>query len=587
MSPGFLKLYGYEKKVSGSYFSSATSEKFFFSEKGRTDPLAELQAAVSVFTRNANEKFGEVGLPAQCAFPARFEYLSGHFPSQFKKIDCPDFQMWQERLGVRKIRVVFASLYPTNPASMFGHTFLRFVGERKGVLNYSAGFLAQTNANDNVVLYTLKGIFGGYHGSFEMKPYYVNVGIYNNGESRNLYEYELGLKAGEVSYLMKVLWEYTLNTSFPYYFFNENCSTYILKLIEVVRPEINIRKNGGLISLPVETIKDIASEIPVQLVSIRPSLYQQVKSRYQELNESEQDLLWEVRRGLRPGHELNNVKVADTLIDDWNYRNYKKKTLLSTSEKNEMEKLFNRRSELSGEQSTAREEQLVNLLNHQSPLLGHRARKISLVARQGEETMIGLNLRLGQHGQEDPYSGHGQQEFIDYLSLKIYFDQDQKKIKWDEFQVIHILSLTPYFSMIPKISWKLRIRNCHFCYREKGSGEKWEIDGGIGQSFQLTSLSSSPMIYYLIGPAVVYDLGPRALRPLPKIDLGMQFWTGHKWVFNTQLSTYYEQKKIYGQANLQLTRSLSTNQAMNWQFSSWEKENRLLFTQTLGYSYYF
>jgi hypothetical protein len=83
-----------------------------------------------------------------------------------------------------------------NPASMFGHTFLRVDKNREGpeqtLLNYGVNYAANVDTkNVNALAYAFEGLFGFFRGTFTLFPYYAKVQEYSNWESRDLWEYEL------------------------------------------------------------------------------------------------------------------------------------------------------------------------------------------------------------------------------------------------------------------------------------------------------------------------------------------------------------------------------------------------------------
>ena len=132
--------------------------------------------------------------------------------------------------------LVYSSVYPNNPASMFGHTFFRVDRNTKGsgqsekaILGYSLAFQARTSNEDNPFIYTIKGLFGGYPAFLDIKPHYIDLGVYNNLESRDLWEYPLAFSEIEKELFLRLMWEMSLTTSFDYYFLrNSSVSFHLL-----------------------------------------------------------------------------------------------------------------------------------------------------------------------------------------------------------------------------------------------------------------------------------------------------------------------------------------------------------------------
>jgi len=257
-SSTWLKLYVYRKQSFGSgYNSKASEDLFFFHQEGRTDPRKELTQALKAFQTNT-QSFGQRKSKAACAFPARYSRIKERWPDLFPdKINCPELESWLSRLNTSKIHFVYVGSYPNNPASMFGHTLIRLKNESKSdLLDYTLGFRANVDPNDNPITYTANGLMGGYHGYYHIKPYYLNLGLYNNSESRGLWEYELDLSEKEVEFFLKHVWEVSFNTGFPYYFMDENCSFYLLTLLEATRPSLELTSKQRSLVYPIETLKD-------------------------------------------------------------------------------------------------------------------------------------------------------------------------------------------------------------------------------------------------------------------------------------------------------------------------------------------
>src|SRR5262249_48813374 len=149
---------------------------------------------------------------------------------------------WRSQMDPDSITLIFASYYLNNPASMYGHTFLRL--NKKGrsdkdrLLDYVVNFAAVTDSN-NGIMFAIRGLMGGYSGKFSTLPYYMKVQEYNNLESRDLWEYTLTFTPAELERLVRHLWEMG-SAEMDYYFFNRNCSYQLLPLLEVARPSLHV-----------------------------------------------------------------------------------------------------------------------------------------------------------------------------------------------------------------------------------------------------------------------------------------------------------------------------------------------------------
>ncbi len=120
----------------GGYESEADGMSFFNAPDGKTDPKAELIATLRNLFKDPNSLKPEEEHP-QCNFPARYKWLKRELsidPDQLPKTECTRMGKWLAQLEPQSITLIFSSFYMNNPASMFGHTFLRI--DSKGKTNH-------------------------------------------------------------------------------------------------------------------------------------------------------------------------------------------------------------------------------------------------------------------------------------------------------------------------------------------------------------------------------------------------------------------------------------------------------------------
>lgn len=487
-SNSWLNLYYYNKGLTG-YSSNALGDHFFFSKEGRDSPEKEIEAAYRAFLDN-QKMWGQVKKISQCAFPARYEFLKKHFPQDFKDKKCPEFDNWSKAIDAEKIYLVYAGAYPNNPASMFGHTFIRFSRgdekeKREGsfLLNYSIGYMAVTNPADDAITYTLKGIVGGYHGYFEIKPFYLNLGIYNNSEARDLWEYEVSLNKKEVSYLLKHIWELSQNSGFPYYFFKKNCSYYMLRLIEVVKPDWRMHQDYWFFTSPLQTITSLKKYDDNQKVGFHPSIKRKLTWK---LNQLDQKQLEKYRQSLASLESLGKVddpKVLETLITHWDLQNYKKNTLLSKDELKLRNLTLEKRSLHDSKAGFYYKEKDNNWITQTSgaPDKGHPPHRIAL-SYENYSKNINFEIAYGFHRFLDKPEGYEDYAFIDAMKIKGSYLTDQSKLKLIEAGILEIYSLFPFSKDMPALSWNLSIDWSQKNLIRNESLSTFNILGGIGLS---------------------------------------------------------------------------------------------------------
>ena len=160
----------YRENLFGGYTSEQDDPGFFMSSDGKTDPQAELDATLKQFF--SDELVGRSKQPAQCAFIARYHWLRERLQfddSRLPRMACERFDRWFNDFEAQSITLIFPSAFLNNPASMFGHTFLRVdqtgQTEQTRILAYTINYAADVPP-DAGMAYPIRGIFGGYRGYF-------------------------------------------------------------------------------------------------------------------------------------------------------------------------------------------------------------------------------------------------------------------------------------------------------------------------------------------------------------------------------------------------------------------------------------
>ena len=121
----------YRSNTFGGYTSEVDDPGFFMAESGKTDPKAELSATLRQFF--SKDPIGRSQQPAQCALIGRYSWLKERLKFNDERLlplPCPRFTSWISELNPQNVSIIFPSAFMNNPASMFGHTFLRI--DQKG-----------------------------------------------------------------------------------------------------------------------------------------------------------------------------------------------------------------------------------------------------------------------------------------------------------------------------------------------------------------------------------------------------------------------------------------------------------------------
>ena len=254
---------------------------FFLAANGARDPAAELSATLRAFTLPFVA--GSEDDHALCRFPARRQLLDRalHFAGPLHAPTCPALADYLAQLDPESVAVVYAANYLNNPASAFGHTFLRLQKRRPegslasdDALAYGVEYSANTDT-DNPFLYAFKGLTGLFPGVFRFHSFEAKVHEYETGEARDLWQYDLALSRDEVRLLTLHLWELSA-THLDYYYLTKNCSYHVLATLEAAAPRIDLVSHLNFVVLPRDTIKALY-RVPglVKKTAYRPSLRSQ------------------------------------------------------------------------------------------------------------------------------------------------------------------------------------------------------------------------------------------------------------------------------------------------------------------------
>ena len=191
-NPVWLKLLYYNKD---SISSDVISKKYFLAKDGHINAKSELKATIEAYFNTQNNIKDDTPI---CTYPARYYWLSKHvdFPNYTPiNAKCKKLNKAMKSIEVDSYSLVFVDGYLANPASAFGHSFLKVnvKNQNTNLFDISIGYAADVTANEQAFLYVLNGLFGGYEAKFTDKYYFTNDIVYSQRELRDIWEYRLNL----------------------------------------------------------------------------------------------------------------------------------------------------------------------------------------------------------------------------------------------------------------------------------------------------------------------------------------------------------------------------------------------------------
>jgi hypothetical protein len=477
--------------------SDAQRAGFFLDPLGPIDPKAELEAlARGLYEPNP----GPDPQHPRCRFPARAAWLIETLkldPSGLPRADCSRFEEWRRLMDPGAVSLIFASAYLNNPASMFGHTFLRLerrkVGEGERLRDNTLNFSAETG-DDGGVLFAVKGLLGLYPGRYGVQPYYMMVQQYNNIESRDLWEYRLALTQKEVDALAAHAWEMGAAT-FPYYFFSKNCSYQLLPALETVMPGRTLLEGSPQVVAPIDTLHAVLAQRGlVAGVAYRPSHSTNMRQRRSLLDRQERRAAEAFRRGrAEEGDRLmsgmkpeRRALILDSAQDYVLYKEGYSPDVPETVRSLERG-ILTRRAKID-----APSLELAPPVWAAPPDEGHRRKRLQLGAgarNGGSFTEIGW--RPGYQDLLDRPAGYLPGSQIESFSWRLRYDHDERQLYVRDLRVIEVLSAAPWDPWMRKPSWNMGM--------------------GLETAFELGKPAPESLVYEgHLGTGLALELGPRA-----------------------------------------------------------------------------
>lgn len=471
-----------------SYASEEDGPAFFLSPDGKTNPKAELAATIFAFLQVADTSQdtttgGETSESVHCRFPARLRWLSAQLGEVFPTPSCKRLAAWKERLNVAHVTLVFASSYFGNPSSAFGHTLLRLdrPDGAPPLANYALNFAANPG-NVGPVTYALKGMLGGFRGTYSLFPYFFKEVEYNVVENRALWEYRLALRPEEIAFLLDHVWELGEGSYFDYFFLSENCSYHLLTLLDGARGEASqLAESSSPWVLPVETVRRVAREDGLVLhTAYRPAVLERYFWLRQKLSETGQKLAEQfIATGVAQDvHHLpptEQARLWETAMEYFRYVHGQQE--LRGKQDPKFRLAAQRRSELSADLSTAD-------IRSTSPLPAfppippppealHEPGKIGIRAGtllNNRKPFADIFIRPLYHDLLADESGFGMDADLEVLSAAFRMYKNTAIMR--QFDVISLRSLPSFDSTIKQYSSRalfgvqaVSTRNCLDCYQ--------------------------------------------------------------------------------------------------------------------------
>jgi hypothetical protein len=522
----WLRLLYFQGQKTETWKSEAQGEGFFLDPDGSTDPKKEFITTERLFASSDLKD-----LERACRFPARKIFFS-RLGLKVHAHECQDFNNWKNGFDAKAVYLLFASAYLNNPSSMYGHTLLRFSrgGKTEGqvLLDYTLSFGADPSGNGPIA-YVVKGLTGGFPGTFTSAPFYLKVQEYNNMENRDFWEYRLRLSPEEIQFLVAHAWELR-GVSFPYYFLKRNCAFYTLRFLEVLRPDTNLSSHFPLWTIPSDTIRLLKNTNWLEDGIYRPSRFTILQGSGAMLSATEIQTAKEiVDKEKFTG--LENIPLnqqAATLDTSYEYFRYRtdRAAGLNDHEREIEDKILEARAKFPDPLTVA------PLASATPPELGHKTERLGIYGgKNRQHAFLDLNYRGALHDLLSDPSGYepGSELEMGDSTARL----EGQTIFLEHFHLLSIRSYSPFTVWAKKISWHLQLSteslkdfdcsdwNCFYVH----------LEGGPGLSIPFFSIKNS---FLFLTADINPDFGPR-FHPHYRLGFGpsggLKIQFTHAWHF--------------------------------------------------------
>ena len=503
------------------FLSQNDSLEFFLADDGKRDAYAELVANIDAFLMQGqgdNES-------AQCRFPARYHWLKQRLPQVgFVDQPCPAFTEWRDELNAHSLTLIFPASHINSPSSMYGHTLVRMDREDPSsskLLAYSVNFAANADPTDNELVFSYKGLSGGYPGEVSVMPYYVKTNQYQHMEYRDTWEYELDFGSAEVEQFVRHVWELQ-DTAFDYFFFDENCSYRLLTMLDAASARADLAADFKMKAVPVDTIRALYEAGFVEREVYRPSAASVMESNAALASEQEAELARTlVETDIPVGELLSGVseesqtRVLELAYSYARYLSVKKKQANPVLRKRTLQILSARSKLPAGDVFPAprkpefRDDE------------GHGTSRLSVGGGYtGEQWHGDINWRIAYHDVLDPSKGFSpgaQIEMGDFYTRVT----EEGDVRLQKLTLVNVLSLSHRTRFQNPVAWTVSAGLDRF------NGEKSELFSqfnlGFGRAWQLPlGLRDGKRL----GSARLFALGDLTARADNQFEEGYQVSAG-------------------------------------------------------------
>ncbi|MCO6412833.1 MAG: DUF4105 domain-containing protein [Thiogranum sp.] len=444
-------------RLGAGYTSEIDDPAFFLAADGKGNPAAELQATLDAML----SPLPEGDRHAQCRFPARYQWLREQLDLDrlVAARDCPEYGTWRTTINAGSVTLVFPAAYMNAPSSMFGHTLLRIdpADSRKDtpLTSYALNYAANALPDMNGLVYSYKGLFGGFPGEFSIVPYYEKIAQYNDMESRDVWEYTLNLTPAEIDRLMAHTWELRDMQS-DYFFFDENCSYMLLTVLEAARDDVSLLEAFAVKAIPADTVRAVHDQGMIADRRFRASSASRLMSQLGQMTQADRAQVLRLGDVNAPAADiesqhtpLQRARIYETTYDYLRY-------LASRDGERVPQRVRRSYEMLAARSRLALDSEWQPLPTPRvAPEEGHGTSRIGIGAgRAFDDGYLSFQYRPAFHDLVDDPAGFAPGSQINFFALDARYFPDGRNLELASFRLIDIVSLSPRDAFFRPWSWQ-------------------------------------------------------------------------------------------------------------------------------------
>ena len=424
------------------------------------------------FDKSVTSFFVQNDQKAKCRFPARFFWLAQKLNIQNADIgSCPDFELYQEKVPVDSISLLFGAEDISIPTSMMGHIFLRLSGlnEKGERIDHAISFYTNTK-NIGFFELILKSFAFGMKGYYSLSSLqdYKNSYLYN--EQRNVWEYTLALKPDQKELIKNHLYELR-DIKFKYLFHFYNCATFIHSLLDTTYPELSSVRSAWV--TPLDVVRGVYKEEKVESMTVFPASK------------------WKMA-AIQDSFDIDKKDIKE--IRKQNYENIQTDSPATW----ELAKAYNHFLSEEGKIDRKRWEKDEALINARSGGVGldlsqyklpHKTQNDSQVvlateSRNGEQ-IHKIGYLPMSHTIADDNSQYISESELKIFDLHLAYNGHQRKFGVDELNLYSLAVYNPSFDLMGSFSWKFNMGYGPRFQIENNFDHVYFIEGALGKTYRV------------------------------------------------------------------------------------------------------